>query len=138
MKKRQIVMILPPSKDLKLYGYRTSVPEEEMEQMKRGYMSEERLALNVCEPCPVCGERNYHSFYEKKDKRWNLSATKRGKLPDEIDTSKMSCGLVKSEKEIKRLFSKDRYYISEYVCLTCGSSYRSIPYRKQKYVCVKK
>lgn len=127
--------------------FRKADPEEGL-KLSDGFMTEERLAVTPLLVCPFCMERNPAEFYSKQKDKFlkaqesgNTSEFKRdianmkrlGESVDEYYTR----GLIENEDEIPapHFWQKgDSWYKRTFICTTCGSSYETVPYRKNRYV----
>ena len=127
--------------------------DEEARKLTEGYMTEERLMTAPVLVCPFCMERNPTSFYEYRRERYNAAVEKgiplRAEFSADIYNMKRSSepaekyfqrGLIEEEKEVPAPHfwqKKYQWYVRSVVCATCGSSYESLPYRKNHYISVK-
>lgn len=130
-------LIIPPTHLNEAYGSKY-LSEEAKTEAKQGSLSEEKYQTLGCYPCPFCGERKSHKFYDKNMRTPNMNDMTRALIKgkalnvEEVDVTPK--GLVIDEKETAKFFSKDVWYYKEYHCYTCGSIYRSGAYRKDHYV----
>lgn len=135
LKNKEFVLIVPPSSLVKTY--RRMTPEEKTKIITESKVSDERLAIDACYPCPICGERYTTSYYENRAKH-NPKYNQKSNLENSENGEEESpgCGLIIAEREIgvKGIFHKEMYYVSDFTCTTCHSVYRSRPYRKNHYV----
>ena len=127
--------------------------DEEARKITEGYMTEERLMTAPVLVCPFCMERNPTSFYEYRRERYNAAVEKGIPLRAEfsVDVHNMERfsepaekyfqrGLIEEEKEVPAPHfwqKKYQWYVRSVICTTCGSSYESLPYRKNHYISVK-
>lgn len=124
-------------------------PDEEGNRLADGIMTEERLAVLPVISCPFCLERYYADYYEKRKERYEKAvASKTGTLEFARDQWNMNreqespdtyyCrGLIEEEIEAKapHFWQKnEKWFKRSFICLTCGASYESMPYRKNRYV----
>lgn len=133
--KKDIKLILSPSTVSRSYALKY-INKESIPRMQNGEILEERYMTNRCFPCIFCGERKSTKFYDfSSDKKSMLKE----KFNFDVDSfgSEYKKGLSIEEKEYKKPFSKDTWYVKEYHCLTCGAIYTSRPYRKDHYVKLK-
>lgn len=127
--------------------FRNADPEEGL-KLTDGYMTEERLAITPLLVCPFCMERNPVEFYNKQKEKF-LKAQESGNTADiKRDLSNMrrlgenvdeyfTRGLIESEEETQapHFWQKgEPWFKRTFICTTCGSSYESLPYRKNRYV----
>lgn len=133
LKNKEFVLIVPPSSLVKTY--RRMSPEEKTKIITESKVSDERLAIDACYPCPICGERYTTSYYENRAK-YNNNNQRRASENTENADGDAGCGLIISERELgmKGFFHKEMYYVTDFTCTTCHSVYRSRPYRKNHYV----
>lgn len=137
MKERNYVLIVPPSTLVNTYNRMT--PEEKEKIIVESKVSEERLAINACYPCPICGERYTTSYYENRQKKNMFRQDNRRRVPNpetEEEIPVPDGGLIISERElgVKGIFHREKYYVSDFTCTSCHSVYRSKPYRKNHFV----
>lgn len=127
--------------------------EEEARKLTEGFMTEERIMSAPVLVCPFCMERNPSSFYEYRRDRYNAAIEKgipvRAEFSADVYNMERSGepaekyfqrGLIEEEKEVPAPHfwqKKYQWYVRSVVCTTCGSSYESLPYRKNHYIALK-
>ena len=127
--------------------------DEEARKLTEGYMTEERLMTAPVLVCPFCMERNPTSFYEYRRERYNAAVEKgiplRAEFSADVHNMERSSepadkyfqrGLIEEEKEVPSPHfwqKKYQWYVRSVICTTCGSSYESLPYRKNHYIALK-
>ena len=127
--------------------------DEEARKITEGYMTEERLMTAPVLVCPFCMERNPTSFYEYRRERYNAAVEKgiplRAEFSADVHNMERSSepaekyfqrGLIEEEKEVPAPHfwqKKYQWYVRSVICTTCGSSYESLPYRKNHYIALK-
>lgn len=127
--------------------------DEEARKLTEGYMTEERIMSAPVLVCPFCMERNPASFYEYRRDRYNAAIEKgipvRAEFSADVHNMERSGepaekyfqrGLIEEEKEAPAPHfwqKKYQWYVRSVVCTTCGSSYESLPYRKNHYIALK-
>ena len=127
--------------------------DEEARKLTEGFMTEERIMTAPVVVCPFCMERNPTSFYEYRRERYNAAVEKgiplRAEFSADVHNMERSSepaekyfqrGLIEEEKEVPAPHfwqKKYQWYVRSIVCTTCGSSYESLPYRKNHYIALK-
>ena len=95
-------LIIPPTHLNEAYGSKY-LSEEAKTEAKQGSLSEEKYQTLGCYPCPFCGERKSHKFYDKNMKTPNMNDMTRALIKgkalniEEVDVTPK--GLVIDEKE---------------------------------------
>lgn len=127
--------------------------DEEARKLTEGFMTEERIMTAPVVVCPFCMERNPASFYEYRKEKYEAVNEAGGSLKPEFSAdihnmkrasepaeTYFNRGLIEEEKEVPAPHfwqKKYQWYVRSIVCTTCGSSYESLPYRKNHYIALK-